>query len=117
MVKTSDLRGVLAKSCFALGSVWTVAGVLKLIFGVRITLLLFPPLDLDRVSPAPAIAIGLLLVFVGAWLERRAGSVAKQEAGGLPAEHRRPLLHTQRAAGQSPDATKEPTFFHRTPSA
>ena len=87
MVKTSGFQAVVAKSCFGLGSVWTAAGVLKLIFGTRITLFLVPPLDLERVSPAPAIAIGLFLVFVAAWIERRNISVTKRDAGALLAEH------------------------------
>jgi hypothetical protein len=51
MRKFVRTRLALAKICFGLGSIWTAAGVLKLIFGVRVTLPLLPPLDLERVSP------------------------------------------------------------------
>ena len=43
-----------------------------MIFGVRITFPLFPPIDLERVAPAPALIVSLVLCFVGAWLERTA---------------------------------------------
>jgi hypothetical protein len=70
MLDFSKARLALGKVSFGLGSIWTAAGVLKLVFGIRITFPLFPPLDLERVSPGPTIAIGLILVFIGAWLER-----------------------------------------------
>lgn len=63
-------RKALADCSYFLGSVWGAAGVLKLIFGVRITFPLFPPIDLERVSPVPAIAIALGLFALGAWLGR-----------------------------------------------
>ena len=63
-------RKALADCSYFLGSVWGAAGALKLIFGVRITFPLFPPIDLERVSPVPAIAIAVGLFALGAWLGR-----------------------------------------------
>jgi hypothetical protein len=63
-------RKALADVSYFLGSVWGAAGALKLIFGIRITFPLFPPVDLERVSPGPAIAIALGLFALGAWLGR-----------------------------------------------
>ena len=63
-------RKALADFSYFLGSVWGAAGALKLIFGVRITFPIFPPIDLERVSPGPAIAIALGLFALGAWLGR-----------------------------------------------
>lgn len=65
-----SLRKVLAGVCFALSSVWAVAGSFKLIFGVRVTFPLLPPVDLQHVAPAPALTIALVLIFVGGWLGR-----------------------------------------------
>ena len=67
---TTSLRILLGKTAEVLGTIWTAAGALKLIFGVRITLPLFPPLDLQQVSVWPSLGIGLALVFLGAWLRR-----------------------------------------------
>src|SRR3982751_2349147 len=93
MPQFSTMRSALGKVCFGLGSVWTAAGVLKLIFGIRITFPLFPPLDLERVAPGPAITVGLLLVFVGAWLERR--RVPEHHASpAIAANDLGPLLQT-----------------------
>jgi hypothetical protein len=63
-------RKVIAACCFFLSSVWGAAGALKIIFGVRITFPLFPPIGLERVAPAPALIVSLALGFLGAWLER-----------------------------------------------
>ena len=63
-------RKALADCSYFLGSVWGAAGALKLIFGIRITFPLFPPIDLERVSPGPAIAVALGLFALGAWLGR-----------------------------------------------
>ena len=67
---TRSTRKALADCSYFLGSVWGAAGALKLIFGIRITFPLFPPIDLERVSPGPAIAIALGLFALGAWLGR-----------------------------------------------
>jgi hypothetical protein len=69
-------RKALADFSYFLGSVWGAAGALKLIFGIRITFPLFPPIDLERVSPGPAIAIALGLFVLGAWLGRGTGATA-----------------------------------------
>jgi hypothetical protein len=41
-----------------------------LAFGIRITFPLFPPLDLERVSPVSALATALGFIVLGAWLGR-----------------------------------------------
>lgn len=63
-------RKSIAGACFFLGSIWAAAGVFKMLFGVRITLSLLPPLGLERVDPLPALAVGLGFCVLGAWLER-----------------------------------------------
>lgn len=72
MKLTHSTRKALAGCSFFLGSVWGAAGAFKLIFGIRITFPLFPPLDLDRVSPVPALATALGFIVLGAWLGRTA---------------------------------------------
>ena len=84
-MSSSRIRGI-AKACAALGTLWTAAGVLKLIFGIRITLPLFPPLDLERVSILPSLTVGLFLVFAGAWLERLSARQADRGTLGLGEE-------------------------------
>lgn len=74
-------RKALADCSYFLGSVWGAAGALKLIFGIRITFPLFPPIDLERVSPGPAIAIALGLFALGAWLGR--GTEAAADRRGM----------------------------------
>lgn len=74
-------RKALADCSYFLGSVWGAAGALKLIFGIRITFPLFPPIDLERVSPGPAIAIALGLFALGAWLGR--GTEAAADCRGM----------------------------------
>jgi hypothetical protein len=78
-------RKALADCSYFLGSVWGAAGALKLIFGVRITFPLFPPIDLERVSPWPAIAVALGLFALGAWLGRGT-TLADQTRPALPSE-------------------------------
>jgi hypothetical protein len=63
---------MLAGACFALSSVWAVAGAFKIIFGVRITFPLLPPLDLDHVAPVPSLLVAFALMILGAWLGRTA---------------------------------------------
>ena len=63
-------RKTLAGCCFFLSSVWGAAGAFKLIFGIRITFVLLPPLDLERVSPVSALATALGFIVLGAWLGR-----------------------------------------------
>ncbi len=86
---TTSLRILLGKTAEVLGTIWTAAGALKLIFGVRITLPLFPPLDLQQVSVWPSLGIGLALVFLGAWLRRTGAEKADREiVGDMAIEHR-----------------------------
>ncbi len=75
-------RKTLASCCFFLGSVWGVAAAFKLIFGVRITLPFFPPLDLERIAPLSAIAAALGLFALGA----RLGRTAEESSDPLGAE-------------------------------
>ncbi len=81
-------RKALADCSYFLGSVWGAAGALKLIFGVRITFPIFPPIDLERVSPGPAIAIALGLFALGAWLGRGTEPTAdRRETESLEPSH------------------------------
>ncbi len=110
-------RKALADCSYFLGSVWGAAGALKLIFGVRITFPLFPPIDLERVSPVPAIAVALGLFALGAWLGRGTEATADSRevesiepsreaqlgAGGVPA----PSASVAPRAAQS--ATRPPS--------
>jgi len=92
MAMTSSVRALVTKSCFALGSIWTAAGVLKLIFGVRITFPLFPPIDLERVASGPAITTGLILVFLSAWFERLDAAAVARDTHSLAAHDRSSML-------------------------
>lgn len=116
MVMSSSVRAMVAKSCFALGSVWAAAGVLKLIFGVRITFLLFPPIDLERVATGPAITIGLVLVFSGAWLERRGASAGARERNSLAHHDASPLLVEPLPEEQLRARQRASSPIHRTPA-
>lgn len=70
MPASTRLRSTLAGACHALGAVWAVAGVLRLVFGTAVTFPLLPPIDLARVQTIPAFAAALGLFFVGAWIGR-----------------------------------------------
>jgi hypothetical protein len=70
MVLPRSLRKTLASISFGLGFVWGVAGAFKLVFGVRMTLVFLPPLDLERVAAVPAVVVALGLFALGAWLAR-----------------------------------------------
>jgi hypothetical protein len=63
-------RKSIAGACFFLGSIWAAAGVFKMVFGVRITYSLLPPIDLERVHPLPALVAAFGFCVLGAWLER-----------------------------------------------
>lgn len=67
---TPTVRRLISTSCFFLGSVWAAAGSFKLIFGVRITFPLLPPLGLERVSPVSACLLALGFFALAAWLGR-----------------------------------------------
>ena len=107
-------RKALADCSYFLGSVWGAAGALKLIFGIRITFPLFPPIDLERVSPGPAIAVALGLFALGAWLGRGTETNAgHREIGSLE-----PSREAQLGAGgidamSASVATKASSFCSR----
>jgi hypothetical protein len=111
-------RKALADCSYFLGSVWGAAGALKLIFGIRITFPLFPPVDLERVSPWPAIAVALGLFALGAWLGRGTETTAgRGETGSLE-----PSRDVQLGAGGVDDmsaavATKAAAQATRPPAA
>jgi hypothetical protein len=66
----SEIRAGLAHVCFALGNVWAVAGACRLIFGIKITLPILPPLGLEGVHGWWALAVSLGLFTAAAWLGR-----------------------------------------------
>jgi hypothetical protein len=112
MPQFSVVRSALGKICFGLGSVWIAAGVLKLVFGIRIIFPLFPPLDLDRVAAGPSITVGLLLVFVGAWLERRRVS-EHHDSPAVAANELGPFLETPPLDSQASIAQKLASRIYR----
>lgn len=99
-VSRSTRKALADCSCF-LGSVWGAAGALKLIFGTRITFPLFPPIDLERVSPAPAIAVALGLFALGAWLGRE----TEAASGQRDVESLAPPREAQLGAGGVPTSS------------
>lgn len=116
MRRSPSTRASLGGACHALGGVWLVAGVLRLVFGVAVTFPLLPPVDLERVSAGLALAVGGALVAAGAWL----GRAARRSAGpasltGLPS--RGPAdLPAGSPAWASDVAMGEPRVGVRTPS-
>jgi|KBSMisStaDraftv2_1062788.scaffolds.fasta_scaffold1464169_2 hypothetical protein len=64
------MRRFLSSACFVVGTVWSAAGVLKFLFGIRLTLPVLPPLGLEQVAVGRSIAIGLALFAFGAVLAR-----------------------------------------------
>lgn len=117
MLLTQSARRAVSGACFALGSLWAGAGVLKLLFGVRITLPIFPPLDLDRVLVVPAIGIGLGLAILGAWLGRTQPYNRSREAAGVGASDQ-PLFAPGSVPESSPSAKRTATpLSTRSPSA
>jgi hypothetical protein len=117
MLVSPSARKAVAGCCFFLSSVWGSAGALKLIFGVRITFPLFPPIDLERVAPAPALAVCLAFCILGAWLERTSrGARYTRELATTDASAG--LLHTgieQSSAAARESLAASPT--HSTPPA
>jgi len=115
-VSRSTLKA-LADCCHFLGSLWGAAGALKLIFGVRITFPLFPPIDLERVSPAPAIAIAVGLFVLGGWLGRKGRPTAErsgielleQPHHALFAASRVPMPPHSEARKPTPTASRSPS--------
>lgn len=78
MTLPHSTRKALAACCFFLGSVWGAAGAFKMIFGIRITFPLFPPIDLARVSAVPALAVAIGFAALGAWLGRTSRAPADE---------------------------------------
>ena len=111
-------RKALADCSYFLGSVWGAAGALKLIFGIRITFPLFPPIDLERVSPGPAIAVAVGLFALGAWLGRgtEAPAAGRPNTESLAPPHEAlfaaegvPAPPASAAAKATPIATRPPS--------
>lgn len=117
MSAPSHLRSLVGKACFGLGTIWAAAGVLKLIFGIRATLIFFPPLDLERVSAWPSLATGLALVFTGACLERLGVSAIRDDDDAHAFDDVRSL--PTRPFDNAPLVVEKEmhSFVHRTPSA
>lgn len=67
-----NVRRAVATCCRTVGVIWAAAGALRLVFGVRITFPLFPPVDLARVHVGSSLAIALAFLAAGAWLRRSA---------------------------------------------
>jgi hypothetical protein len=95
---SSSVRASLGGACHALGGVWLVAGVLRLIFGVAVTFPLLPPVDLQRVVPGVALAVGGAFVAIGAWLTRSARASAGSPSPAPLASHG----HAELPAGAPP---------------
>lgn len=74
------MRRFLSLACFTLGTLWAAAGVLRFLFGVRMTLPILPPFGLERVVVVPSVVTGLVLFAIGAVLGRQA-SIAEKRAG------------------------------------
>jgi hypothetical protein len=90
MLLSRSARDVLAGCCFALSAVWAAAGALKLVFGVRITFVILPPLDLTQIAPARAFWVAVGWMVLGALLGR--------------AGRRRPRETTAEASRPAPSA-------------
>ena len=71
MYVSRSTYSVLSSGCFGLGSVWAVAGAFKLLFGVRLSFVLLPPIGLERVSPELSLAVAAVFFVLAAWLGRR----------------------------------------------
>jgi hypothetical protein len=67
-------RKTLSAVCFSLSSVWGVAAVCKLMFGVQVAIFFLPPLGLERVAVVPSLVVAAVLLFTGAWLGRSRAS-------------------------------------------
>jgi hypothetical protein len=117
MASSTRIRAILAGACTGLGTLWTAAGVLKLIFGIRVTFPIFPPIDLERVAAWPAVATGLLLVFLGAWLQRVSTASANDDSQILANTTAVPLLNTHLAEQPVTVSGKQESHIHRAPPA
>ena len=109
------VRRLLSGACFALSSVWGVAGACKLLFGVRITAPLLPPLGLERVAVGPALATAVAFLLLGAWLGRTSAAAEAPELAlrpavdpaGLPAGT--PAWQTASVGAASPIPRRQPS--------
>jgi hypothetical protein len=66
------LAAAVSAVAFALGGLWALAGTLRLVFGIKVTLALVPPLALDHVEVLPAFGMALGFTVLGALLGRYA---------------------------------------------
>ena len=78
------MRRFLSLTCFTLGTLWAAAGVLKLLFGVRMTLPILPPFGLERVAVVPSVLTGLVLFAIGAVLGREASATDERALDAGP---------------------------------
>lgn len=87
------MRRHLSSACFAIGTLWVAAGVLKMVFGAQVMLPLVPPFGLDRVSIVPSLFTGLLWFGFGAVIGRGAPrddaerSLSDAPSASLPHAH------------------------------
>ena len=70
------LSAAVSALSFALGGLWLLAGTLRLVFGVRITLALVPPLALERIDVPAAFGMALGFTLLGALLGRASRAAA-----------------------------------------
>lgn len=109
-------RQVLAKASFGLGTVWGVAGAFKILFGVRLTLPLLPPLGLEHVAAFPALGAALGFFALGAVLGRVStdlGSANEREPG--LEEHRSAQLGASDVNQSMPSRRATPLPLRQTP--
>jgi len=88
MSLSPSTRRTISGACFGLGSVWTVAGAFKLLFGVKLTLFLLPPIDLGRVSPVPALGVALGLFVLAGWIGRTSARESRASITPIPSGDR-----------------------------
>ncbi len=76
-------RKLLSGVCFGLGALWGLAGALKVLFGVRVGLVLLPPLDLTAVAPGIAFVVALGFLTLGALLGRTGRRMSEDRPAGV----------------------------------
>lgn len=111
----APIHSLLSNACFALGSVWGIAGACKLAFGIRITLPILPPLDLERVDGWWSLAVALVLFLAAGWFGRRAAPVGVTTALGaggtraaLPEPPLQPLASPATPAAEPLERVRRP---------
>ena len=92
MVFPRSLRKALASISFGVGFVWGVAGAFKLVFGVRMTLVFLPSLDLERMAAVQAAVVAPGLFALGAWLRALGPETAVRSGLGMRNDFCRPLI-------------------------